>query len=69
MRVAGSIAELIEFAKDRNGRGGAEGGGKLIEGGDLRAVEEAQEGLRGEQDRSHNAIVPFISSGLNRTIA
>ena len=69
VRAAGSIAELIEFAKDGDGGGGAEGGRELIESGDPGAGEEAREGLRGEKDGPHNAMVPLRSTLTNRTIA
>jgi hypothetical protein len=69
MGVAGSIVELVEFAKDGNGGCGAEGLRELIEHSDLGAAEEAQNGFRGEDGGSHNAIVPSTSMAMYRTIA
>jgi hypothetical protein len=64
MRVAASIWQDGQLAKDRQVDAGAQGGFELGHGGDLLILKQALEPFDREADDIHNVILPPISPSV-----
>jgi len=60
MRIAGSIAQLLELSEHGERDLGAQSSLQIGKRGDALSSEQPQKGIGGEKGDSHNIIVPFM---------